>query len=57
MCASIVAGAAASGPLFNHVSVMALCHMIVLRAIEISRGKARARLRSIELANDQMDEL
>ena len=48
---------AASGPLFNHVSVMALCHMIVLRAIEIYGGKARARLRSIELANDQMDEL
>jgi len=48
---------AASGPLFNHVSVMALCHMIVLRAIEISGGKARTRLRSIEVANDQLGEL
>ncbi|MEQ9688276.1 MAG: MurR/RpiR family transcriptional regulator [Bauldia litoralis] len=48
---------AASGPLFSHVSVMALCHLLAMRAIELAGGKARTRLRSIESMNDQLGEL
>ncbi|MCI5078222.1 MurR/RpiR family transcriptional regulator [Oricola sp.] len=48
---------AASGPLFSHVSVMAVCHLIAMRAIELAGGKARARLRAIETMNDQLGEL
>lgn len=48
---------AASGPLFSHVSVMALCHLLAMRAIELAGGKARSRLRSIEAMNDQLGEL
>lgn len=48
---------AASGPLFSHVSVMALCHMLAMRTIELAGGKARARLRSIEVLNDHLGEL
>ncbi len=48
---------AASGPLFNHVSVMAVCHLIAMRAIELAGKKARARLRAIETKNDQLGEL
>jgi DNA-binding MurR/RpiR family transcriptional regulator len=47
----------APGPLFNHVSVMALCHLLVVRSIELAGGKARNRLRSIEMLNDGFDEL
>lgn len=47
----------APGPLFNHVSVMALCHLLVVRCIEIAGGKARNRLRGIEMLNDSFDEL
>lgn len=46
-----------TGPLFNHVSVMALCHLLVTRAIELSGAGGRARLRRIELANDSLGEL
>ena len=47
----------APGPLFNHVSVMALCHLLVTRCIELAGGRARSRLRSIEMLNDSLDEL
>jgi DNA-binding MurR/RpiR family transcriptional regulator len=48
---------ASTGPLFNHVSVMALCHLLVTRAIELSGTAGRARLRRIEAANDSLGEL
>ncbi|TYC64756.1 MurR/RpiR family transcriptional regulator [Stappia sp. BW2] len=48
---------AASGPLFNHVSVMAVCHLMAMRAIELAGKKARARLRAIETKNDLLGEL
>ncbi|WP_432695701.1 MurR/RpiR family transcriptional regulator [Marinobacterium sp. YM272] len=47
----------APGPLFNHVSVMALCHLIISRCIETAGAKGRSRLRSIEALNDVLDEL
>lgn len=47
----------APGPLFNHVSVMALCHLLVMRCIELSGGRARNRLRGIEMLNDSLEEL
>lgn len=46
-----------SGPLFNHVSVMALCHQIVTRAIVLAGADGRTRLRQIELLNERLDEL
>ncbi|MGV3652352.1 MAG: MurR/RpiR family transcriptional regulator [Devosia sp.] len=48
---------ASAGPLFNHVSVMAVCHVLVTRAIELAGASARARLRRIEAANDGLGEL
>ncbi|GAA5231660.1 MurR/RpiR family transcriptional regulator [Verticiella sediminum] len=48
---------AAPGPLFNHVAVMSLCHLIAMRAIELAGGAARVRLRAIETLNDTLDEL
>ena len=48
---------ASNGPLFNHVAVMALCHVLIARTIELSGPSGRGRLRRIELANDTLDEL
>ncbi len=47
----------APGPLFNHVAVMALCHLLVTRAIEKSGTAGRKRLRGIEAAGDLLEEL
>lgn len=47
----------APGPLFNHVSVMALCHLLVTRAIEVAGAAGRSRLRGIETLNDSLEEL
>lgn len=47
----------APGPLFNHVSAMALCHLIATRAIEKAAANGRKRLRAIEGCNDRLDEL
>jgi DNA-binding MurR/RpiR family transcriptional regulator len=47
----------APGPLFNHVSVMALCHLLVTRAIEVAGATGRSRLRGIETLNDSLEEL
>lgn len=47
----------APGPLFNHVSVMALCHLLTTRCIEIAGVAGRSRLRGIEALNDSLDEL
>jgi DNA-binding MurR/RpiR family transcriptional regulator len=46
-----------SGPLFNHVSVMALCHQIVNRAIVLAAADGRSRLRAIETLNERLGEL
>jgi DNA-binding MurR/RpiR family transcriptional regulator len=46
-----------TGPLFNHVSVMALCSLIVNRAIVVAAGDGRSRLRAIEVLNDRLGEL
>lgn len=48
---------ASTGPLFDHVSVMALCHVLVMRTIELAATKGRARLRDIEAANEFIGEL
>jgi len=45
-----------SGPLFNHVSVMALCHQIITRAIVLADVDGRTRLRRIESLNERFDE-
>ncbi|WP_142850201.1 MurR/RpiR family transcriptional regulator [Telmatospirillum sp. J64-1] len=47
----------APGPLFNHVAVMAVCHLLATRAIEIAGAEGRGRLRGIEMLNDMLDEL
>ncbi|MGC4410141.1 MurR/RpiR family transcriptional regulator (plasmid) [Rhizobium rosettiformans] len=47
----------APGPLFNHVSVMALCHLLTTRCIEIAGVAGRSRLRGIEGLNDSLEEL
>ena len=47
----------APGPLFNHVSVMALCPLITTRAIERAGTAGRARLRGIERFGDTLEEL
>jgi DNA-binding MurR/RpiR family transcriptional regulator len=48
---------ASTGPLFNHVSVMALCHVLITRTIDLSASAGRSRLRRIEAANDSLNEL
>lgn len=47
----------APGPLFSHVSVMAVCHLIATRCIELAAATGRKRLRSIEAINDGLEEL
>jgi DNA-binding MurR/RpiR family transcriptional regulator len=47
----------APGPLFNHVSVMALCHLLITRCIEHAGAGGRSRLRGIEALNDALHEL
>ncbi|PZQ48399.1 MAG: MurR/RpiR family transcriptional regulator [Rhodovulum sulfidophilum] len=46
-----------NGPLFNHVAVMGLCHLIANRAIERAGAAGRERLRRIEQMNDALGEL
>ncbi|MCP5280497.1 MAG: MurR/RpiR family transcriptional regulator [Rhodoferax sp.] len=47
----------APGPLFNHVPVMAVCHLLATRAIEHAGTAGRRRLRGIEALNDSLEEL
>lgn len=47
----------APGPLFNHMAVMGVCHLLATRAIELAGSTGRARLRRIETFNDSLDEL
>ncbi len=48
---------ASPGPLFNHVSVMALINLLVNRTIEWAATQGQARLRGIESLNDTLGEL
>lgn len=48
---------AAPGPLFNHVSVLAACHLIATRAIELAGAEGRQRMSAIEVAHAALDEL
>ena len=48
---------AAPGPLFNHVSVMALTHLLATRVIELSGKKGRKRLLAIESVHDSLNEI
>jgi len=47
----------ATGPLFNHTAVMALCHLLAMRTIELAGDASRSRLRRIETLNDRFEEL
>lgn len=47
----------APGPLFNHVAVTAVCHLLTTRAIEMAANAGRVRLRGIEALNDELEEL
>lgn len=47
----------AAGPLFNHTAVMALCHLLAMRTIELSGNASRRHLRRIEALNDKFEEL
>jgi len=47
----------APGPLFNHVVVTAVCHLLATRAIEMAAKAGRSRLRGIESLNDELEEL
>lgn len=47
----------AAGPLFNHTAVMALCHLLAMRTIELAGDASRGRLRRIEMLNDRLQEL
>ena len=48
---------AASGPLFNHVAVMALCNLQASRPIELAGAEGRRGLSAIEDMHDSLDEL
>lgn len=48
---------AAPGPLFGHVSVMAVIHFIATRVVQLGGSKARKRLSNIEMLHDALDEL
>ena len=47
----------APGPLDNHVSVMAVTHILATRALELSGKAGRRRLATIETIHDAMSEL
>lgn len=47
----------APGPLFTHVAVMALAHLIATRVIEISGPEGRKRMSVIESLHDSLTEL
>lgn len=48
---------AASGPLFNHVSVMALCNLLAARVIELADAGGRAHMRDIETWHEDLGQL
>ena len=46
-----------TGPIFNHTTVMALCHLLLSLAIEEAGAKGRTRLQTIESLNEVFGEL
>lgn len=48
---------AALGPLFNHVAVMSVCHLLVSRVIHHSAGSARQRMREIEQLHSALEDV
>ncbi|MCS2610697.1 MurR/RpiR family transcriptional regulator [Halomonas dongshanensis] len=46
-----------SGPLFNHTAVMTLCHLLIMRTIELAGDNSKHRLSQIETLNDHFEEL
>ena len=46
-----------SGPLLNHVSVMAVCNLIAARTLEMSGSFGRQRMGDIEEMHDRLSEL
>jgi DNA-binding MurR/RpiR family transcriptional regulator len=47
----------APGPLDNHVAVMALCHLLATRILEMSGAAGRRRLATIETLHEELSEL
>lgn len=47
----------APGPLFNHIAVLGLCHLLATRVIERAGAAGRKRLAAIETLHDALDEL
>lgn len=47
----------APGPLFNHVSVLAVCHLVATRVLEMAGPSSRKRLAMIEAIHEDLDEL
>jgi DNA-binding MurR/RpiR family transcriptional regulator len=47
----------APGPLDNHVGVLALCHLIAARVLELAGPAGRRRLTAIEAAHEALEEL
>jgi len=47
----------APGPLFNHVSVLSLAHLLATRTIELAKSAGRRRLTAIEAIHDALGEL
>jgi len=48
---------AAPGPLFNHVAVLGICHLLATRVIELAGPAGRKRLSAIEASHSELDEL
>ncbi len=48
---------AAPGPLFNHVSVFAVSHLVATRVLEMAGPMSRKRLAMIEALHEDLDEL
>lgn len=46
----------APGPLFNHVSVLAVSHLVATRVLELAGPSARKRLGTIEALHEELDE-
>lgn len=53
----IQAQTAATGPLFNHVAVIALCNLIATRAFALSGQAGRKRMRDIEATHQSLKEV
>ena len=47
----------APSPLDNHVAVLALCHLLAARVLELAGPAGRRRLTAIEAAHDTLEEL